>query len=75
MSNEPKAEIDPREFARYFDLGHQGDVDYTQIEALMRMTPTERLNHHEGWRLFAKEALANAELRQRNRRTTDRGEG
>ena len=29
------------------DLGHQGDFDYTQIEALLRMTPEQRLDHHE----------------------------
>jgi hypothetical protein len=44
-----------------FDLGHQGDVDYTQILQCLRLTPTERLDRHESWRLFAKEALRNAE--------------
>jgi hypothetical protein len=34
-----------------FDLGHQGDVDYTQISKYLAMTPTQRLRHHEGWRL------------------------
>ncbi len=33
-----------------FDLGHRGDVDYTQIDKLLAMTPIERLRHHEGWR-------------------------
>jgi predicted nucleotidyltransferase len=33
-----------------FDLGHQGDVDYTQISKYLAMTPTQRLRHHEGWR-------------------------
>jgi predicted nucleotidyltransferase len=33
-----------------FDLGHQGDVDYTLIAKLLAMTPTERLRHHERWR-------------------------
>ena len=46
------------------DLGHQGDFDYTQIEALLRLTPEQRLDHHEGWRLFAKEALENARVRR-----------
>ena len=41
-----------------FDLGHKGDVDYTQIARQLRLTPTERLERHEGWRLFMKEALA-----------------
>jgi len=50
------------------DLGHRGDVDRPQIEALLRLTPTERLREHEGWRLFVKKALADAELR----RATDR---
>jgi hypothetical protein len=33
-----------------YDLGHRGDVDYTLIDKLLRMTPTERLRHHERWR-------------------------
>ncbi len=53
-------QIDPR----YFDLGHQGEVDFTQIDQLLALTPTERLDKHEGWRLFVKEALRNARLRQ-----------
>jgi hypothetical protein len=61
------------ELRPYFDLGHQGDVDFTQIASSLRMTPTERLRRHEGWRLFVKEALANAALRQRNRRSTGPG--
>jgi hypothetical protein len=47
-----------------FDLGHRGDVDLTQIAKLLALSPTERLNRHERWRLFVKEALANAALRQ-----------
>ena len=47
-----------------FDLGHRGDVDYTQIERQLLLTPTERLDRHEGWRLFVKEALARAAIRQ-----------
>jgi hypothetical protein len=47
----------------YFALGHQGDLDYTQIRLALARTPTERLDHHEGWRLFAKEAQENAALR------------
>ena len=43
----PDNVIDPRPF---FDLGHQGDVDRTQIALLLKMTPTRRLRHHEGWR-------------------------
>jgi hypothetical protein len=46
-----------------FDLGHQGDVDYTQIEATLRLTPDQRLARHEQWRLFVKEALRNAAQR------------
>jgi hypothetical protein len=48
----------------FFDLGHQGDFDYTQIAHSLRLTPTERLRKHEGWRLFMKEALSRAELRR-----------
>jgi hypothetical protein len=43
----PEQTIDPRP---YFDLGHQGDVDLTQIAMQLAMTPTQRLRHHEGWR-------------------------
>jgi hypothetical protein len=46
-----------------FDLGHQGDFDYTQIDHMLSLTPTQRLDKHEGWRLFVKEALENARLR------------
>ena len=35
------------------DLGHRGDVDVTQIEKMLRLTPTERLRKHESWQLFA----------------------
>ncbi len=55
--------VDQRQF---FDLGHQGDVDYTQITHLLELTPTQRLDRHEGWRLFVKEALSRAALRQRH---------
>jgi hypothetical protein len=33
-----------------YDLGHRGEVDYTLIDKMLRMTPTERLHHHERWR-------------------------
>jgi len=33
-----------------FDLGHRGDVDFTQISKYLAMTPTQRLRHHEEWR-------------------------
>jgi hypothetical protein len=58
-----------------FDLGHQGDVDRTQIAQQLRLTPTERLRHHESWRLFVKEALRRAELRgtSRQRREQEKG--
>jgi hypothetical protein len=49
----------------HFDLGHQGAVGYTQIRIALARTPTERLDHHESRRLFAKEALENAALGQR----------
>jgi hypothetical protein len=48
----------------WLDRGHQGDVDVTQIDQTLRLTPIERLRRHERWRLFAKEALARAELRR-----------
>lgn len=59
---------------RVFDLGHRGDFDYTQIAHCLAMTPTERLRHHEGWRLFVKKALENARLREGHSRQTDGGD-
>ena len=46
------------------DLGHRGEVDVTQIEKTLRLTPTERLRKHESWRLFARRALNDAKLRR-----------
>ena len=57
------------------DLGHRGDFDYTQIEALLRLTPEQRLDHHEGWRLFVQEAIHNARIRQGHLRAPDHGAG
>ena len=65
---------DGRDVGCGMDLGHQGDFDYTQIEAFLRMTPEQRLDQHEGWRLFVKEALENARIRQRRLREADSGE-
>ena len=56
---------------RYFDLGHQGDVDATQLDQMLALTPTQRLDKHEGWRLFVKEAVRNAELSQEHHRDAD----
>lgn len=47
-----------------FDLGHRGEVDYTQIALFQKLTPTERLRLHEGWRLFVKEALARLQVHE-----------
>lgn len=58
-----------------FDLGHQGDVDYTQIAQALRLTPEERLDKHEKWRRFAKEALHNATVRQGPDDSTGGGPG
>jgi uncharacterized protein (DUF433 family) len=49
-----------------FDLKHRYEVDSTLIRQCLAMTPTERLRCHEGWRLFAKEALRNAAKRRGN---------
>ena len=66
---------DPLEALRpYFDLGHQGDFDWTQIDHHLAMTPTERLLHHERWRLFIKEFRIHAELPREDYPTPDRGE-
>jgi len=61
MPEEPQARPDPK----YFDLGHQGDFDRGQIAMLLAMTPTERLRHHESWRLFIKDCLDRAKLSKR----------
>jgi len=42
--------VQPSSPTPIYDLGHRGDVDYTLIDKMLRMTPTERLRHHEGWR-------------------------
>ncbi len=52
ISTQGSAEPNPS----WFDLGHQGEVDRTQIAQQLRLTPTERLRHHESWRLFVMEA-------------------
>ena len=58
-----------------FDLGHQGEVDYTQIAQALRLTPEQRLDRHERWRRFAKEALHNARVRQGPDHSTGGGPG
>lgn len=42
--------IHPSSQTPIYDLGHRGDVDYTLIDKMLRMTPTERLRLHERWR-------------------------
>jgi hypothetical protein len=49
-----------------YDLGHRSDFDYTQIARSLSLIPEERLERHEGWRFFVKEALRNAAIRQGN---------
>ncbi len=51
-----------------FDLGHQGDVDYTQIAQARAMTPDELLERHEGWRQFLREARDDVAFRERHDR-------
>jgi hypothetical protein len=62
--SEPERIVDDNGQPLFTDFGHRGDFDYTQIRVGLALSPTERLDRHEGWRLFAKEALANARLRQ-----------
>jgi hypothetical protein len=62
-----------RRIGAVFDQGHRGEVDLTQIAEFLALTPTQQLERHEGWRLFLKEALANAALRQGDRPPPDRG--
>lgn len=59
----------------HFDIGHQGDIDKTQIANFLKLTPTQRLRRHEQWRLFIKEALKRAELCGKNDRHTGGSEG
>lgn len=58
-----------------FDLGHQGEVDYTQIAQSLSMTPDELLERHEGWRVFLREALGDVALRERHDREAGAGPG
>jgi hypothetical protein len=60
MATNPPKPLEPPAF----DLGHREDFDYTQLDLMLRLTPAQRLDLHEGWRLFVKEALRNAALRQ-----------
>ena len=69
--NDAIASTPTRPETSLFDLGHQGDVDRTQIAQQLRLAPTERLRHHESWRLFVKEALRGAELRRKGRQLTE----
>jgi uncharacterized protein (DUF433 family) len=57
----------------FFDLGHQGDVDYTQIIQSRAMTPEELLERHEGWRLFLQETQDHVALRNRHDRQAGTG--
>lgn len=66
---------DSKEHQLIFDLGHRGDLDYTQIAETLAMTPTERLRHHERWRHFVKEVAARARLLRRGDRPADPGAG
>jgi hypothetical protein len=75
MSDQPLTLEDLLKQKPYFDAGHQGDVDYPQILSLLRMTPTERLRHHEGWRHFVKEVAPRAKVLRRGRRKADTGTG
>lgn len=59
------------QLVKCFDMGHQGDVDLTQIRRALAMTPTERLRKHEQWRLFVKEAVQRAKLRRTDHRDAD----
>ena len=59
--------------ARFFDLGHQGNLDYTQIRRMLALTPDQRLDRLESWRVFVKEAIARAALRSRADHSTDAG--
>lgn len=40
---------DPRQF---YDMGHQGDCDRTQIDFALTLTPAERLRRHQSWQSY-----------------------
>jgi hypothetical protein len=47
---------------RYFDLGHQGDADVTQIERMLRLSPAERLRRHQHWQQYWRSSLMDPEF-------------
>jgi uncharacterized protein (DUF433 family) len=57
----------------FFDLGHQGDFDYTQIAQALDMTADELLDRHEGWRRFLQEAQNHVAFRQGHDRPAGTG--
>jgi hypothetical protein len=52
--------------AAKFDLGHQENVDRHRLAKLLTLTPTQRLDRHESWRVFLREAMARARFSQRD---------
>jgi hypothetical protein len=46
----------PADVRSLYDLGHQGDVDRTQLARALALTPDQRLRRHEGWRPLLKGA-------------------
>jgi uncharacterized protein (DUF433 family) len=59
----------------FFDLGHQGNVDYTQIAQARSMTPDALLERHEAWQRFFREARDRVALRERHHRQAGPGSG
>ncbi len=57
----------------FFDLGHQGDFDYTQISQSRTMTPEELLERNEGWRQFLQETQNHVALRKGHDRQAGTG--
>src|SRR4051794_34412317 len=37
---------------KYYDLGHQGDVDWTQIDRQLSLSPGDRLLRHQRWAAY-----------------------
>jgi hypothetical protein len=50
--NATPSTADGKPLSAYYDLGHQGEVDHTMLAKMLAMTPTERLRHHERWRVL-----------------------
>jgi len=56
---------EPNKEQEITDWGHRTDVDATQIQSRLTMTPLERLRIHEKWRLGVRNLQQNARILRR----------